>query len=801
MVLDFPNIDKMYAEHLDLLVDDKLRPCKSVTRDAEASVKRFAEYYKLNKKMHLDDNDVMALCNSDTINDTTNTNVRVMREFGFINVVSDGNYKLTNSFVDYVATNDTPGAFILEMMYQIKNKEDLTMYSNLILCTLREGYKCGRIISFPDSEEKFVSKVPSLEERHKYRVMVHQIYGFSGRNKTPEDDVYTPNANYRVLTELKNLNLISTSDKVNGLDTFKLTPNGIHLLQRIERNLSGKASEECSHDEVVDVLSPEWFKAKAQEIKGLDEKAQKYYDEFKDKFSPDKLKALESRDVLATIFLNPYNKDNLCRIMEYDADNRLYFGSIKNGNASKYGLYYSPKEKSWVIGTSQNPEFIDEEKAIAVGGELRDFLVAGADVLSEYDSLDSMDEFNEVYEKLVEATGGNVKRIWFLKYYHMMFPTLLPTIYSDSAQKVALETIGKKAESTLCGRMAQLEMFVKECDISNVMFNHLMWHYAVNENNSEEGSTEEDALKTCLEIVREPRKNKVNPLNFIVYGAPGTGKTYSMVEYALSIVKNITLEEFKKTNQDRKLNITKYKELVKSGQIVFTTFHQNYGYEEFIQGLRPDKDSETMAFKTVDGVFKKIADNALNDKEGKNYVIIIDEINRANISKVFGELITLIEEDKRWGELNETSVTLQSGDPFAVPNNLYIIGTMNSADKSISLIDAALRRRFDFIEQKPDSSLIDDVVLKAVFENINANLVDELESTDLLIGHSYFMNKSQDEICTILNNNIIPLLYEYFYDNRKKVANVLSDAIAKASATIEIVDDKVGRLRVREKEE
>ena len=309
---------------------------------------------------------------------------------------------------------------------------------------------------------------------------------------------------------------------------------------------------------------------------------------------------------------------------------------------------------------------------------------------------------------------------------------------------------------------------------------------------------ENEELMSCLEITREPRANKIHPINFIVYGAPGTGKTYSMVEYALAIVDNTTVEAFRETNPNRKSNVARYKELVKAGQIVFTTFHQNYGYEEFIQGLRPDKDSETMAFKTVDGVFKIIADRALNDTEGKNYIIIIDEINRANISKVFGELITLIEEDKRWGELNETSATLQSGDPFAVPNNLYIVGTMNSADKSISLIDAALRRRFDFIEQKPDSSLVTDTVLKTVLDTINLSLVEELDSTDLLVGHSYFMNKTQSDLCNILNNNIIPLLYEYFYDNRKKVASILTEAIKKADAAIEIVDEKVGRLRVKE---
>lgn len=306
---------------------------------------------------------------------------------------------------------------------------------------------------------------------------------------------------------------------------------------------------------------------------------------------------------------------------------------------------------------------------------------------------------------------------------------------------------------------------------------------------------------SCLDVTREPRTNKVHPLNFIVYGAPGTGKTYSMVEYALSIIDGVSIDDFRKSNTDRKTNVSRYKELVKAGQIVFTTFHQNYGYEEFIQGLRPDKNSETMAFKTVDGVFKVIADTALNDTENKNYVIIIDEINRANISKVFGELITLIEEDKRWGELNETSATLQSGDQFAVPNNLYIVGTMNSADKSISLIDAALRRRFDFIEQKPDSALVPEGVLRKMFDNINENLVSELDSTDLLVGHSYFMKKTEKDLCNILNNNIIPLLYEYFYDNRKKVAKLLKDAIDKSGAQIEIVDEKVGRLRVKDKVE
>ena len=317
----------------------------------------------------------------------------------------------------------------------------------------------------------------------------------------------------------------------------------------------------------------------------------------------------------------------------------------------------------------------------------------------------------------------------------------------------------------------------------------------VSEGETEEGQEMNDnnKLKTCLEISLDPRENAIHPLNFIIYGAPGTGKTYSTAEYALAIIENRPVDTSRKTPAERKEVMKKYNSLVSKGRIVFTTFHQSYGYEEFIQGLRPDTKSGNMSFKTVDGVFKHIADIALNDG-GNNYVIIIDEINRANISKVFGELITLIEADKRWGEVNETCATLQSGDVFAVPNNLYIVGTMNSADKSISLIDAALRRRFEFIEQHPDKSLVDDTVLRGVMKKLNEQLADALESSDLLIGHSYFMGKDKDALCTIMNNSIIPLLYEYFYDNKKKVINVLEECLK--GLDVEIKDDKISRVYV-----
>ena len=298
------------------------------------------------------------------------------------------------------------------------------------------------------------------------------------------------------------------------------------------------------------------------------------------------------------------------------------------------------------------------------------------------------------------------------------------------------------------------------------------------------------------ELPALPRRTKKEfELNSILYGAPGTGKTYATAKYALAIVENKKLEAYVGTPRDEIMK--QYNQLMKDEQVVFTTFHQNYGYEDFIQGIRPDTTTAEMRFKTVDGVFKKIAEKAM-DKPDKNFVIIIDEINRANISKVFGELITLIEDDKRWGEENAVSVTLPSGEIFAVPNNLYIVGTMNSADKSISLIDTALRRRFEFVEFVPNLELITDRTLKSILEKLNKGISTELNSTDLLVGHSYFINKKADDICTIMNRNIIPLLYEYFFDNKNKVEAQLKNALE--GLDVDVISNSMGRITIKKKE-
>ena len=258
-------------------------------------------------------------------------------------------------------------------------------------------------------------------------------------------------------------------------------------------------------------------------------------------------------------------------------------------------------------------------------------------------------------------------------------------------------------------------------------------------------------------------ENKIK--NILLYGSPGVGKTHNTKKLIGLIEDGESEKEIFETIKNNELNdvvdIDDIKDRVKS-----ITFHQSFGYEDFIEGFRPNENGD---INLQDGVFKTICDDADNNRDS-NYYLVIDEINRGNISKIFGELITLIEEDKR----DTLEVTLPySKKPFKIPSNLYIIGTMNSTDKSIALIDIALRRRFTFLKMEPNLDLVDNVKAKNIMKQLNEKITETL-GVDYVLGHSYFMKiENDDDLDFVLEYKIKPLLEEYFYGDQQGLESIM----------------------------
>ncbi len=400
----------------------------------------------------------------------------------------------------------------------------------------------------------------------------------------------------------------------------------------------------------------------------------------------------------------------------------------------------------------------------------------------------------------------------------------------------------------------ELERMAFDVDFRNEILSHLSYNT----------STENKKVPKIM--------NKKLPLNQILYGAPGTGKTYETKKIAVEIILG------NKPRTREEINM-EYEKLVNAKQIVFTTFHQSLSYEDFIEGIKPLTLDENVVYEVKDGIFKNLCQSALTKeiksnnfetiyrllleeianssenkliletlvhakeftiyknsknnirfhantakaydavikkevleqylktgetldwpsytkslgnyvkekfkyaqsetRDNKNYVLIIDEINRGNVSAIFGELITLLEDDKRKGNKEQIEVTLPySGDRFSVPNNVYIIGTMNTADRSVEALDTALRRRFSFIEIPPNPDMLSnsnykDVDLRRLLGTINRR-IEVIIDKDHQIGHSYFIGiEDLEDLKQVFKDKIIPLLEEYFYGDFGKIGLVL----------------------------
>lgn len=435
-------------------------------------------------------------------------------------------------------------------------------------------------------------------------------------------------------------------------------------------------------------LTPEWFNSHGQAFLYLDAEAATARNRFLEKYRPEKIAELSGVDLLRTLFLNDVNKDNLCYELEFNSEMRELFGSIKSGTSYKYGLFYSKKSGRWATGSSRKPRFLTEDEAVELGTQIRDYLCEGASIIASEDVPNSLDGYRELYAKMNEATDGFINRVWFLKYYHLLRPELFPPIYSESAQSTVLNAIGIEPNENAIVRMGQLATFIAKCDVSSIVFSRTFWTDYNGEQNTENGGNE--PLKP---IKYETGYQTLFSRNRIVFGAPGTGKSFTLNKDKENLISN-------------------------GGVCERVTFHPDYSYANFVGTYKPvpvtdDDGNSIITYRFVPGPFMRVYVAALKNSRDDvilPHVLLIEEINRANVAAVFGDIFQLLDrsddgvseypicasEDIKSFLAEELDEAPSVFAEISIPDNMFIWATMNSADQGVFPMDTAFKRRWDF---------------------------------------------------------------------------------------------------------
>ncbi len=526
------------------------------------------------------------------------------------------------------------------------------------------------------------------------------------------------------------------------------------------------------NDTTSRMFTPEWFQEKAAEYPTLDNEANELLADFQAKYNPEYLASLSDVEMLNTIFLNASNTENVCRVLEFGPQFKDTFGSIKGGTAYKYGLYYST-QGSWMTGSGQKPRQLTEEEAIEVGTELRDHLVAGANAIKEYGPLTTLEDYKKLHKILYDVTEGDIERVWFLKYYQMLYPELFATNYSDYAQRTVLDAIGEEKEKYALVRMGQIRFYANKCGISNVMFNKIFWEYYSEEAVAAQAEPSQD-------ICYNTGYSSEFPRNRILFGAPGTGKSFTL-------------------NHEKDLL------LADGGEYERVTFHPDYSYANFVGTYKPVpcKDSDgkdAITYSYVPGPFMRTYVKALQNSRTdapKPFLLIIEEINRANVAAVFGDVFQLL--DRGDDEVSEYPIQASEdikkylagelgGNPddyaeIRIPDNMFIWATMNSADQGVFPMDTAFKRRWDFTYLGIDDSEAGIIGKKvalgqgeyyrviewnALRKAINSELLTYKVNEDKLMGPYFISKKNLPEgevidaavFTRIFKNKVIMYLFD-----------------------------------------
>ena len=478
---------------------------------------------------------------------------------------------------------------------------------------------------------------------------------------------------------------------------------------------------------------------------------------FKSQFGPEILEKLEGADIINKIFLNDGDNTTLCYNLEFS--NEFNRGGIGGGSAFKYSLFKSNKSHQWISGSSQKQKILSEKEAIEVGSKIRDAIVNGAKYIKQAD-LNSISDYIQLEDDLKDIFKDCIVKptsSWIHKYYVLIFPYKFPEVHGTNIRDYTLRKFRiepQKGYYVNDGLYAQLakqseikiySLFTPE--IMHLFFDGDVWAPI------EEGQLVE--LGECSEIPKFYQNSEKR--NIIYFGAPGTGKSHTLNEDKEELLKNL------KDNYER------------------VTFHPDYSYANFVGTYKPVPKGEDISYEYVPGPFMRILKKALNNPS-QPFLLVIEEINRANVAATFGDIFQLLDRDENNESEYPIDLSLEAKsfinkDKIKLPSNLFIWATMNSADQGVFPMDTAFKRRWDFkyfsidySQEKIENTYVILNDKKLMWNDLRKRINDELLTykinEDKLLGPFFAFNEYQNqEILTetfkdIFKSKIIMYLFE-----------------------------------------